>query len=291
MTDLVTTRWTKYGKDRLYVKTPDGTAVGHIDLLTGAVEVEVAEFDSEVRALAPREPKPAEPTLSLLPSPTVPIELNAPPPTSLPTSTGFDLATNAAGAAARAKRQEVNGQAPVWNLVARALGVKTDERAWRVGAKGEEKVGHELAKLPAGWHVLHAIPIGGNGSDIDHVVICTRGVFTLNTKNHPDGQVSVYEHALWVNGHKQDYLRNSQFEAKRASKLLTAACDMPVEARAAIVFVDPSKLTRKGKAPDVHVITRRTLRTFLMQQPRRLTPSQVEHIFSVARISTTWQPA
>ena len=163
MTDLVTTRWTKYGKDRLYVKTPDGTAVGHIDLLTGAVEVQVAEFDSEVRALAPqREPKPAEPTLSLLPSPTMPIELNAPPPTSLPTPTAFDLATNAAGAAARAKRQEVNGQAPVWNLVARALGVKTDERAWRVGAKGEEKVGHELAKLPAGWHVLHAADVSAS---------------------------------------------------------------------------------------------------------------------------------
>ena len=283
------------------MKTPDGTEVGHIDLLTGAVEVQVAEFDSEVRALAPqRKPRPVEPTLSLLPSPTVPIELtraplaellNAPPSTSLPTPAGFDLANNAAGAAARAKRQEINGQAPVWNLVARALGVKTDERAWRVGAKGEEKVGHELAKLPAGWHVLHAIPIGENGSDIDHVVICTRGVFTLNTKNHPDGEVSVYEHALWVNGHKQDYLRNSQFEAKRASKLLTAACDMPVEARAALVFVDPSKLTPKGKAPDVHVITRRTLRTFFMQQPQRLTPSQVEHVFSVARTSTTWQPA
>ena len=41
---------------------------------------------------------------------------------------------------------------------------------------------------------------------------------------------------------------------------------------------------------DVHVITRRTLRTFLMQQPLRLTPSQVEHIFAVARNSGAWQP-
>lgn len=301
MTDLVTTRWTGYGKDRLYVKTPDGTAVGHIDLLTGAVEVQVAEFDSEVRTLASQHE--ARTTVSVsprLPTTTLPIKvdlfpqpepLTTPPPTSIPSPTGFDLADTAAGAAARAKRREVNGQAPVWNLVARALGVKTDERAWRVGAKGEEKVGHELAKLTAGWHVLHAIPIGENGSDIDHVVICTRGVFTLNTKNHPDGAISVYEHALWVNGHKTDYLRNSRFEAKRVTKILTAACSMPVEAQAAVVFVDPSKLTRKGTAPDVHVITRRTLRTFLMQQPQRLTPSQVEHIFAVARNSVTWLPA
>ncbi len=65
---------------------------------------------------------------------------------------------------------------------------------------------------------------------------------------------------------------------------------MSVEAQAAVVFVDPSRLTRKGMAPDVHVITRRTVRTFLMQQPQRLTPSQVEHIFAITRNSLTWQP-
>ena len=160
-----------------------------------------------------------------------------------------------------------------------------------MGAKGEEKVGHELAKLPDGWHVLNAVPIGERGSDIDHVVIGPRGVFTINTKNRPGGSVSVYEWAVWVNGHSTDYLRNSRFEAKRVAKLLTAACAMPVEAQAAIVFVDPSELTRKGTPPDVHVITRKTLRTFLMQQPQRLTPSQVENIFAIARNSTTWQPS
>ena len=167
--------------------------------------------------------------------------------------------------------------------------MKTDERAWRIGAKGEQKVGHELNKLPAGWHVLHAVPIGERGSDIDHVVIGPRGVFTLNTKNHPDGSVCVYEGALWVNGHATDYLHNSRFEAKRVAKLLTAACEMEVAVRAAIVFVDPDKLTRKGTPPDVDVTCRRGLRTFLMQQPQRLTPSQVEHIFTVARNSLTWQ--
>ncbi|MEP7114359.1 MAG: hypothetical protein ABI862_13925 [Ilumatobacteraceae bacterium] len=58
------------------------------------VEVHVPEFDDDLRALAP---------------------------------IGRDVTENKAGAAARAKRQEVHGPAPVWNLVARALGVKTDE--------------------------------------------------------------------------------------------------------------------------------------------------------------------
>ena len=33
-------------------------------------------------------------------------------------------------------------------------------------------------------------------TDIDHVVIGPAGVFTLNTKRHPDGKVTVYERAL-----------------------------------------------------------------------------------------------
>ena len=204
---------------------------------------------------------------------------------------GHDLVDSTASAAAGAKRREINSLAPMRNLLARLLSANTDKRAWRIGAEGELKVDRELSKLPAGWHVLHAIPIGENGSDIDHLVIGPRGLFTLNTKNHPEGSVSVYERALWVNGHSMDYLHNSRFEAKRVAKLLTAACAMTVDVRAAIVFVDPAKLTRKGTPPDVDITCRRGLRTFLMQQPQRLTPAQVEHIFTIARNSLTWQPA
>ena len=147
-----------------------------------------------------------------------------------------------------------------------------------------------LSRLPNGWHVPRAVPIGEQGSDIDDIVIGPRGVFTLNTKNHPDGSVSVYERALWVNGHSTDYLRNSRFEADRATKLLTINCGVSVRVLPLIVFVDPAKVTRKGTPPDVEVTTRRALRTFLMQQPQRLTPSEVEHIFTIARNSLTWQP-
>jgi hypothetical protein len=128
-----------------------------------------------------------------------------------------DLAANVAGAAARAKRDEVNAKAPVMNLAARAFGVKTEERAWRVGAKGEEKVAHELDKLGASWHVLHAVEVGDRGSDIDHVLIGPPGVITVNTKRHPDGKAWIGERSILVNGHRTDYLRNSRHEAPSAS--------------------------------------------------------------------------
>lgn len=172
--------------------------------------------------------------------------------------TVHELATNAAGAA-RAKRCE-------------------------------EMLGRELAKLPTGWHVLHAVVISDQDSDVDHLVIGPRGVFTLNTKHHPDGAVCLYERGLWVNGHSTVYLHAAQHEAERISKVLTAACAMPVEARAAIVFVDLARLTIKSTPKDVVVTTRRGLRNFLMQLPARLTPAHVDHIYTVARNSTTWQP-
>jgi hypothetical protein len=174
-------------------------------------------------------------------------------------------------------------------LAAGAAAWSRRERARRVGASGEEQVSRELAKLPHGWHVLHAVPIGGR--DIDNLVIGPRGVFTLNTKHHPEGTVCVYEQGLWVNGHSTVYLHESRCEAKRTTTILSKACAMPVEVRPAIVFVDLAKLTIKGTPPDVNITTRRGLRNLLMQQPTRRTPVQVEHIFTVARNSATWQPS
>ena len=45
----------------------------------------------------------------------------------------------------------------------------TESRPWYIGAEGEIAVGRELDELPPGWTVLHAVPVGTRGSDIDHV--------------------------------------------------------------------------------------------------------------------------
>ena len=63
---------------------------------------------------------------------------------------------------------------PPRSAVSRALGVSplNEERAacYR-GALGEAVVGRLLKKLPGGWEVLHAVPVGKGDSDIDHVVM------------------------------------------------------------------------------------------------------------------------
>lgn len=105
----------------------------------------------------------------------------------------------------------------VGTFLARAFDVKTDERAFRVGANGEESVGARLEKLEKhGWHVLHSIPVGKGDSDIDHLLIGPGGVYTVNTKNHPGKQVWVGQHVIKVNGHSTRYLPIARYEAAGA---------------------------------------------------------------------------
>lgn len=304
MENLVEKRWTKFGHDRVYVSTPDGVRVGHVDITARATVVENPDFE---QALAdardrwcpePESPPPLPDDIVAAPSSD---EAWAADPWSEPVTAVThvpdtedtvvkDLNANVAGAAVWEKRNEVNAEAPVLNLVARALGVKTEERSWRVGAKGEEKVGSQLAKLGEGWHAIHAVPVGDNGSDIDHVLIGPPGVFTINTKRHPRGKAWIGERAILVNGHKTQYLRNSRFEARRATQLLSSACGFPVSVTSMIVFVDLEDYTIKQMPADVHVINRLRLVKMLRRLPETLDSGTVESIFAKARMETTWQP-
>jgi hypothetical protein len=298
MSHLAVVPWSRYGKKRLYVKTADGRDIGHIDLQTGAVVATVDGFTAELAAIARehmdgevRSAPSVDRSSADLPPPRHVDEADQPPVgDELQVDPSFDVSTNVAGAAARAKRDEVNARAPVRNLVARVLGVKTDERAWRVGAKGEEKVGKELTKLPEGWHVLHAVQVSDAGTDIDHVLIGPAGVFTLNTKRHPNGKVTVYERALYVNGTKVEYVQKSRGEARRATRLLSGACGFTVSVRSVIVFVDLADIKEKGRPDDVLVTTRRRLIDLLRSLPTVLDTEQVRIIQRRACDSRAWLP-
>lgn len=152
----------------------------------------------------------------------------------------------------------------------------------------------EVRRTPAArtaidWRVLHAVPVGEKGSDIDHVVIGPPGVITINTKRHPRGDAWVCSRALLINGHKTNYLPASRFEAERAADLLSAACGRPIDVRPAIVFVDLEDIKIKEMPTDVHVTTRRRVVEWLHSLPTTTTAADVEYIFSRARNSTTWK--
>lgn len=207
-----------------------------------------------------------------------------------------DLAANRPGQAVRAEAEALLAQmkerSKVRTFLARALDAKTDERAFRVGADGEEAVGPRLERLvKRGWHVLHSIPVGERGSDIDHLLIGPGGIYTINTKNHPGKKIWVGEHAVLVGGQKTAYLRNSRYEAERVRKAMVSGLGEEVPVKAVLVLLTGTlipQVTVKQRPADVLVLDRMDVPGVFKRAPERISPGTVARAYNLARRSTTW---
>lgn len=160
---------------------------------------------------------------------------------------------------------------------------------WYQGALGERAVGRRLAALGPDWRVLHAVPVGEKGSDIDHVVIGPTGVYTLNTKHHAGQAIWTAKGTFMVNGVRQPHVRNAEHEATRAAKLLAAAVCHQVTVDAAIVVVGARRLTVKEKHRSVTVLTSDQLLRWLTRRPVVLTADHVAILAAAAAQPSTWR--
>lgn len=327
MPDVSVTRWRRYGHDRLYVNGPGGARLGWCDLTTGditvtdrayraTIEEAVARWRAEA---APPALPPTPPTFMTASSASGPeraavLGMERPPAIEAGAGTApsepepaapaeqtvvcdrapawEDLAERRPGQAARERAVELRRAAPVRTFLARMVGARTDERAWRIGADGEEMVAAQLAwvqRADPRWRVLHAVPVGANHADIDHVVIGPGGVYTLNAKHHPRANIWVAGETFMVNGRRLPYLRNARHEAERAGRLLTAASGLPVRATGVVVPVGARSVNVKRLPEHVRVIYRRRLAAWFGMLPPVLDTERIEAIYAAARRSTTWR--
>ncbi|WP_062460860.1 nuclease-related domain-containing protein [Demequina soli] len=300
MTDITLNRWTRYGHDRVYAAGPDGARLGYLDLKTGEVTLEPdadASVDDALRdwsesgapATAQATPDEAAEPATLEPEPE-PQEAESPAPE------WTDLASTRPGELVRAQAAEAwereKRAGKVLPHLARALDVHTDERAWRKGAEGEEKVGAVLDRMKKrGWRILHSIPVGEN-SDIDHLAIGPGGVILVNTKHHPGAKVTVTKYGVMVNGSKTDHAPQARAQAKKAYELLNAA-GAEVERVVPWIAVYNGSLLQPemklaGRIPGVGVVTNHNINTNLKRLDPVLSLERVEAIYEIARRSTTW---
>jgi Nuclease-related domain len=169
--------------------------------------------------------------------------------------------------------------------------IAVESGSWRLGMDGEVIVGRllaELVKRDPRWRVLHGIPVGRSGADIDHLVIGPSGVYTLNTKHHPRANVFVAHDAVLVNGTKYPYVRNARHEAERASRLLSSACRVRVRVSGVVVPVGVQKFVVKAQPRDVVVVPRGRLIEWLAAGPRELDSEAIETVYRSARRAATW---
>lgn len=163
--------------------------------------------------------------------------------------------------------------------------------SWYAGAVGERRVAEILSRLGEEWTVLHSVPVGSEGSDIDHVLIGPAGVYTINTKHHANKDVWVAGRALRVSNHPQHHISNAAFEARRAAKLLTQASGLTVETAGMVVVVGARKLVIKA-APDGDDVTVGVVRDSellgALQSRRIYSDEQVRRIADAAVQAGTW---
>jgi hypothetical protein len=201
------------------------------------------------------------------------------------------LHQNLAGQAAVVAMLQAQAEQPGRSRVARVFGVNplgVEARAWYTAALSEIEVGDELARLPAEWTVLHALPVGVGSSDLDHIAIGPGGVFIINTKNHPGQVIWVSQRAFLVSGIRYPYIRNMEYEMGRTERLLSAAAGTPVEVSGVLAVVASKSLTVRDKHRDVTVLPAEQLVDWLCAQPRVLGENEVAAIDAAAALESTW---
>lgn len=142
VTEWTVRRWARYGHERLYAESIEGTQLGYFDVRTGRYQSQDSG-DLPLLENVIRGHLAAEAAVQQSPRPS------------------YDLSGNLPGAAARERALAERGaQGRFGHGFARLLGAKTDEPAWRVGAEGEEAVAKQLTRLGPRWRMLHAVVVG-----------------------------------------------------------------------------------------------------------------------------------
>lgn len=282
---LTANRWQRHGMSRLYLSA-NGTTVGWADLVTGRLTVHVAQFEPALReATQQLLVETGRPPLPL--SPKIAFE-------ELPTIDGHDLRAHRPGQGARERAtkewQAAKDRSWLGAHLSRLVNRRTQERSWRIGARGEETVGALLSERlsPLGWTVLHSIPLGDGATDIDHLLVGPGGVYTVNTKRHPNSPVTVYPHQVYVHGTPQPYIPKARAEGRRAAARLRKASGWRVHVTPALAIWARATQIRNGGPKDVAVWTQDFGRQLTNVTPILTTP-QVERLAGIAARSDIWR--
>ncbi len=135
----------------------------------------------------------------------------------------------------------------------------------RRGAVAEEAVGNLLAELPEKFHVVNDF-VSKRGN-IDHIVISTKGILTVETKSHR-GVVTCEGEMLKRDGKafEEDFIKQAWAEAYSIRDLLTDKGVCNLRPQPVIVFTE-ADVQVKEKVRGVRIIGIKDLHAFLEGLP------------------------
>lgn len=140
---------------------------------------------------------------------------------------------------------------------------------FHAGAVGEKLVSDSFSKYPDNWYMFNDMIIGS--SQIDHIVICPKGVYTIETKNYQGTIRGNAEETGWfqiIDKRHERPFYNPVLQGKKHSSELRkylGKCGYKVWVGTIVVFTDPdSKL--EVSSHDVPVIYLDKLNGFFDRQ-------------------------
>ncbi|MFF3290694.1 nuclease-related domain-containing protein [Streptomyces sp. NPDC003023] len=252
------------GSDRLYVGLPGGRNVAWYDRGTGRVSLVLDEYrDAVLEALAPFTSEELTVGPPPVPSRSDLMRLSLPP--------DDDLAPNRPGEALHA---DLERRPPS------ALGlVRHDRRRSELAAR--QRLGDALEALePAGWRVLHSLPLPG-ADHIDHLAVGPGGVLALHALAADRLRVRVGDPRVRAGRGAGCDLTLTRRRAERAAHALTAVV------RPVLVVVGAARLDTASAPSDVRVLRDDEVPA-LARLGGVLGPADIDALYAAARDRRTW---
>ena len=254
---LTVRRWRRYGADRLFVTQETGRRVGSVDLQSGEVVADDPVLELGLRRAAQAYLRADVTELAL--------------PVATPGVGALDAADDAA------LQAWLGGDD--WDAI--DLDTVRAERGSSVRTR-LERLGDE------GWQVIHDVPLGRQGTQIEHLLIGPGGVFTVAELRHPGQRVVVEGRSLKVDGRSMAYLRDASLEAGLVRGMLLQAGCANVSVRGVVVVHGDLEVIPGTTRCETIVMARQEVQAAFRQMPERLDVHRVAAIAHVARKRATW---
>lgn len=198
---------------------------------------------------------------------------------------------NLAGRVAMQQLLDAQCAVPRRSALARLFGfspLSRETHALYRSVVGEIEVGESLDRLGAEWSVLHSLPVDGDNSDIDHLVIGPAGVFIIATRTHAGMNVWASQRTFMVAGVRYPHIRSMEYEMGRVERMLSAATGSAVQVAGILAIVAPKSLVVREKHRDVAVLAAPSVVAWLHRSKPVLSPAEMSHISTAASLASTW---
>lgn len=152
---------------------------------------------------------------------------------------------------------------------------------FHVGAIGESLVAEALSSFPDNWYIFNDMIVGR--SQIDHIVVCPKGVYTIETKNYQGtiyGNAEKQEWSQVINFHKTLFynpVKQGRGHSVALNKYLEKCGLNQIWVNTIVVFTEPS-VELKVFSPKVPVIHLSKLNEFLNNQRQVMNPEVIAEI-------------